>query len=135
VGGNGGDPWGSYSGYEMGPHLNILSPYSSSPYPANNSSPVYSNVYSNMVPQHEGFGPIYPGRGELVEEEPSLSRDYSDLAGKGLMEYVPDLQHEDHLDKGSPSFCYVNPPPPVKEEIPDDQHRDYAQLPSINFSN
>ncbi|CAA9994525.1 unnamed protein product [Nesidiocoris tenuis] len=55
------DQWATYSSYEMGSHLSLLnsgSPYSttavSSAYSGNPSPPpVYSNVYTNMLPQHD----------------------------------------------------------------------------------
>ncbi|XP_073971558.1 uncharacterized protein [Rhodnius prolixus] len=144
------DAWATYS-YDMGPHLNLLN---SSPYSTNNSygggnpsSPVYSNVYTNMVPQHDGY--MYGGGANVrgpeyvpLEEDQQVYNPDKETGGS-LIEYVPDLagqvaqekyhqnedQQQQQQEKGL-GFCFVS----VKEEARDEQ-REYVPLPSINFNN
>uniref|UniRef100_A0A023F0F7 Putative homeodomain-containing protein n=1 Tax=Triatoma infestans TaxID=30076 RepID=A0A023F0F7_TRIIF len=144
------DAWATYS-YDMGPHLNLLN---SSPYSTNNSygggnpsSPVYSNVYTNMVSQHDGY--MYGGGGNVrgpeyvpLEEDPQVYHPDKESGSGGLIEYVPDLAGQVAQDKYHQSeeqqqqqekglgFCFVS----VKDE-PRDEQREYVPLPSINFNN
>ncbi|KAK9504513.1 hypothetical protein O3M35_010830 [Rhynocoris fuscipes] len=136
------DAWATYS-YDMGPHLNLLnsSPYSTNnSYPGNPSSPVYSNVYTNMVPQHESY--MYGGGGSTsvrapeyvpIDEDPQVYHTTDKETGGNLIEYVPELtgqqQQQQQQEKGL-GFCFVS----VKEEARDDQ-REYVPLPPINFNN
>ncbi|KAL1132384.1 hypothetical protein AAG570_010339 [Ranatra chinensis] len=135
-------PYGGPPGYDLGPHhINMLAPSYSAASGYSTSSPVYSSYGCPVQQQqhHDSFAAVY-GSGRSAHElqaEAEAAADYGELAAKGLMEYVPELAHpaDEHMDNKSPAgFCFVSSPA-IKEELSEDQHRDYAQLPPINFNN
>ncbi|BES95346.1 Homeobox domain [Nesidiocoris tenuis] len=149
------DQWATYSSYEMGSHLSLLnsgSPYSttavSSAYSGNPSPPpVYSNVYTNMLPQHD-----YNYLGGTGGRHDFVTLDDEQYAAAGVM--PPELQGDkpiveyvQHIDDKYPDdatasvssseknrdnlgFCFVS----IKEEGRE-ENREYASLPSISFNN
>ncbi|KAF6207371.1 hypothetical protein GE061_018612 [Apolygus lucorum] len=135
------DQWTTYSSYDMGSHLNLInnSQYSSNNGYPNPSSPppVYSNVYTNMIPQHE-YNYLSNHRDFVTLEEDHYSGVMPELQGeKPIVEYVPQIE-EKYQDEGSSSeknrdnlgFCFVS----IKEESRE-ENREYAPLPSISFNN
>ncbi|XP_014254728.1 ALX homeobox protein 1-like [Cimex lectularius] len=128
-----GDPWTSYTYDSIGSHPNMLnSPYTNTNTYNTPSSPVYSNVFSNILPylEYSYGGPVRNHEFVPLEEE-----QYGAMADLGadkqpMIEYVPQLEekyHEQQEKRDNLGFCF-------KEEAREEP-RDYVPLPPINFNN